>query len=522
MSKEIIFTRNASGLVRELSWIDVFAMMIATPAASGILYYSVSNASSYPGGSVSLAFLLGLVMFLPICITIAFVSSTMPRSGSMYVAISRLIHPSIAYMGSFLFIFGYALTIGVLGWVIMGILGGLFSSLPSSVYGVGIVNFGDSLSTPLGRTLGGILWIVFFWLTTILGLRTYKLALRVFFIIPLAATIFIIIYFFSINSGNLMQAFDASWGAGTFQAIVSAARSHGWTPAYFSWNSTLGLLLVVIWAYGGIEMASYAGGEIKNPRRNILTGFAWGALSVGLLYILLSTAIEHSFGSFLSAYDFMFRHHVDILMKAIPPVEPSVPFYVFSVIGNPTLAIAIVVAIVLWFANTIPPFFLGISRLIFSLAMDRAIPEKLANINQKTCAPTWATHMTAIIALGGVLLSLLGAKTVLATIDFLIFFMIWLYGLAAMLLPYRRPDIFEKSPVQYRLWGLPVITLLGFVTFGIGWFIMFYTISHMVTSVYITVSILLSLSMVAYFYQQNHNAQKRIDYNSIYSQMPPE
>ncbi len=46
--KEVIFTRRASGLVRELSWVDVFIFVIAGPAASGITYFSVARAADYP------------------------------------------------------------------------------------------------------------------------------------------------------------------------------------------------------------------------------------------------------------------------------------------------------------------------------------------------------------------------------------------------------------------------------------------------------------------------------------------
>lgn len=43
--KGAIFTRRASGLVRELSWVDVFIFVIPGPAASGITYFSVARAT---------------------------------------------------------------------------------------------------------------------------------------------------------------------------------------------------------------------------------------------------------------------------------------------------------------------------------------------------------------------------------------------------------------------------------------------------------------------------------------------
>jgi hypothetical protein len=40
----VVFTRRASGLVRELSWVDVFIFVIAGPAASEVTYFSVACA----------------------------------------------------------------------------------------------------------------------------------------------------------------------------------------------------------------------------------------------------------------------------------------------------------------------------------------------------------------------------------------------------------------------------------------------------------------------------------------------
>jgi amino acid transporter len=154
--------------------------------------------------------------------------------------------------------------------------------------------------------------------------------------------------------------------------------------------------------------------------------------------------------------------------------------------------------------------------------MDRAIPEKLANIDPKNGAPTWATHLTALFAIAGVLLSLLDVKVVLGTISFSVFFLLWLYGLSAMLLPYRRPDIYEKSPIKLKFLGLPLITVLGFFTFAIGWFIIFFTAKEITTPIAITLVSIMTAGMALYFVQQSKNIKKGIDIPQIYSQIPPE
>ena len=130
MNPEMLDTpRRTSGLVRHLTVADVVLMVVATPAASGIVYYSVSKAAVYPGGSVWLAFLIGMILFLPICIVVAAGSAAAPRAGGLYVFVSRVLGPRLGFVAAMLFFFGYSLTIGVLGGIVVRLLSGLFQTM---------------------------------------------------------------------------------------------------------------------------------------------------------------------------------------------------------------------------------------------------------------------------------------------------------------------------------------------------------------------------------------------------------
>ncbi len=520
--KGIVFTRNASGLVRELSWWDVFIISISAPAGSGILYYSVSTASSYPGGSVGLAFLIGMAMFLPICLVAAILSTAMPRSASLYVSISRFVDPTIAYIAGLLFFIGQSIAAGVLGHIIMRVIGGILVSSGMAGGNVFMKDFGAALQTPLWSIVGGILWVLLFWGITLSGAKPFKNVMRIAFAIPALATLIAIIYFLFSSPESATAAFNQSWGADAFQKVLNAAKENGWVISKFSWSATFGLLLVVAWAFNGIEMASYAGGEIKTPKKSMVRGFMWGWFTVGLMYIILAFAVFRPFGSFIGAYDFLLNNHPEVLKTIMPKISTSVPFFLLSLLKNSWFGILIAIGMALWFANCILPVFLSTSRLVFALAMDRAVPEWMANINQKTGAPTWATHLTAILAIGGVFFSIFNVKVVLGTLMFSTLFIFWLYGLSAMLFPYRRPDIYEKCPIKAKILGVPLITLAGFLTFGVGWFFLFITSREISIPVAVVLSILIFIGMILYIYQYAKNRRNGVDISKIYSEIPPE
>lgn len=517
-----VFTRQASGLVRELSWWDVFIFVIACPAASGITFYSVSTAADFPGASIPLGFVIGIAMFFPIALLISMTSGAMPRAGGLYVCISRVLDPTMGYLGSWMFFVGYGITIGVLGYIVMGIMGGAIEVIGLLNKLDYLIKIGTSLQTQTGKTIAGIIWVAFFWAISLMGIKWIKNTMRVLFFIPLIATGIAIIYFLSIGPRGAEVAFDKSWGAGTFQAILNAAKEKGWSPSGFSWGATLRALLVVIWAFTGIEAINYAGGEIKTPKTSMIKGFVWGTIAVGILYILVAFSVYFPFKHFISAYDFLFDNHPDALKAIMPRISPSIPFYAASLIGNVWIGLLITVGIAFWYVNTIPPLFFANSRLAFALAMDRAWPEKLANVSAKTGSPTWATHLTGILGLFGVFLMTQNVGVILGILNITFLFIIWIYGLSAAVLPYLKPGIYEISPIRWNIFGVPLMTILGILTFAEGWFFVFLSVSEFTKPVMFMVIFVMVIGIIIYLVQLARNKKRGIEVKRIYSEIPPE
>ncbi len=520
--KGVVFARESSGLRRELSWFDVFLFVVATPAASGITYYSVSTASEYPGASMPLGFAIGLLMFLPICALLAMTSAAMPRSGGVYVCVSRILDPTVGFLGGWLFFVGNSLLIGILGYVVMGIMGGIMESSGLASGLSGLSAFGQKLQTPTGQTIAGILWVAFFWLVTLLGIRWIRNVMRVVFAIPLISTLIIICYFLFVGPNGVEGAFNKTWGDGVFQAVLNTAQSNGWATPSFSWSATVSALLVVIWAYVAFECINYAGGEVKTPNTSMVRGFIWGCLGVGLLYIIVAFAVYYPFKQFIGAYDFLYDNHQDALRTIMPAIKPSVPFYAASIIGNVWFGMIIAAAVAFWYVNTMPPVFLANSRLMFAMAMDRALPDKIANVHRKTNAPTWAAHLTGVFGLLGVFLQAQSVGVVLGIASASALFIFWAFGLSGMLLPYLRPEIYERSALKYKILGVPLIVILGLITFAEGWFFVLFCSTEFTRPIMLVLILTMVVGMIGYLYQQSRNRKQGIDVSQIYSQIPPE
>jgi len=520
------FIREKSGLVKELSWFDIMLMAIAAPAASGILYYAVNMQTKFPGGSVGLAFLLGAIAFFPIVYLLALLSSGMPRAGSLYVGVSRVISPTMGYIGAILYVIAQSLVAGILGYIIMTLLGGIFVMAGNAYSLDSLISIGEFLSSKIGSVIGGILWVILFWFITLKGMRIFKKVMRIFFYIPLVASIAIIIYFLFTSNGSAIEMFDKTWGTGSFQEVINIANNFGWQPSTFSFGSTIGLFLIVVWAYNGIEVSCYAGSEIQNPNKSIMKGFILGWFGVSLLYILIAFVVFKPFGDFISIFDFVTNNKETqaLLPGNLANVKPSIPFYIISISKIPLLGICLALMVVLWFANSIPPAFLATSRIIFALSMDRAIPSCFANYNETTGAPTWATHAVAIIAVLGVLFQTFDISLVIGTTMFCAFFIFALYGLTGILLPYKKPEIYRQFPVKKNFLGMPLVSLFGFISLFISCFFILLTLKEIVQSysMMAVLSGIITVVMILYWYQQKKNSRDGVFVDRIYSQLPPE
>jgi basic amino acid/polyamine antiporter, APA family len=522
MDEPLVFTRKSSGLVKGLNWWDVFVIVISAPAGSGILYYSVSTKSTFPGGSIGLSFLIGMVLMFPVIYIAAVTSAMIPRSGSLYVLISRVISPAAGFVAAALFFVGYTLSIGVVAFVTTQVAGGILVQAARAAGAVTLQHFGEALQIPIWSAVGGVVLVSLTWLLVLGGIKAFRVTMRFLFYVTVGAALATVIYFFLIPSlGGAEAAFNRTWGAGTFERVMALASAKGWATPPFSWAATLNLLLVVLFSYGGLELISYASGEVSQSKSRPIAGYLLGWLFLAVIYMVIAFSVTHAFGSFLDAYDFLFQKSPKELGTIMPAISPSVPFYIASVLPNPWIACLVSLGLCLWLVNTMVPYFFSPSRLIFALAMDRAIPPSMADV-RRNGAPTKASHLTFAFALLGVLLNFLGIGIVLGTILFCALFVYWLYGLSAALLPFTRRDLYKESPVQSSFAGIPTLTWVGALCFGIGWFVIFVAVRQFTADVSIFLAILMSVALGVYMRQMLVNQRQGVDVAKIYNQLPPD
>jgi len=219
MGEEEVFVRRASGLVRELEWYDVMIWSIACPAASGMTYYAVKmlgDSSAY-GGNEVLAFFFAGLMWLPLIMSFAIISSSFPRSGSLYVFVSRVLHPVIGYLpfwywiigGGAAMVCGFILFIGVKALAGAWTVAGLLSNNPL------LISIAYAVTDPMKQFVVAIILTLVLWALNYFGTKVIKWTLRIITVVPLAITVIVLVGLALAGPNVGPTNWDKVFGAGT-------------------------------------------------------------------------------------------------------------------------------------------------------------------------------------------------------------------------------------------------------------------------------------------------------------------
>lgn len=506
--KPTTFVRESSGLVREMGVTDIMAFIMAPVMGGGVAYYICTIAGASPGASIPLVFLIMGLLYLPYVATMGILSSTMPRSGGMFVPISRTLHPALGFAS------------GWLAYVGMGMIVGIICSVGATLLGVAFLITG--VWTSVGTWLTshvlwvGILFAVGGWAVQLSGIKVLRYITKAGVYIPFAVLVIVWGILSVTGPEGAMEAFNAEFGAGAWGSLLEAAGNAGWEFPAITLGATGSALIAAVWSLQGSISISFFGGEIKTMGKKITYSYIGGYLLAIAGYVGTAALLYWCFGGIIGPQGFLATHSPGALAEVLgAPIKPSLPFYMGLLLPTGT-AFAVVMLITMWPLNGILPIFASTSRVLFALSFDRAVPSEFAEVNDRG-APTWATHITLGMAIAGCIVFHFGVKEVLGTTAIPFTFMIMMFGMSAMILPFIRPSLFDRAPIKSK----SLMVLLGAYTMVFGFFTLFLCALEMGISSALYISILLGVGMIIYTYQQKKNVESGVDISKVYEEIPP-
>jgi amino acid transporter len=541
MGASDVFIRKASGLVRVISPTDALMYAFLAPTIPYAYHYILWAQALYPGADIYIASLFILTLY-PIAALYIYMSVAMPRSGGEYVYTSRIIHPYVGLLASWGMVLG-----GGLCWS-----GSLASWGTMWGLGAGTVVQGlmtrDQALVDLGILLGDpttlLAWVhgalLIFFAFFIMWLGT-KWVMRVSWVISAVTWIMLASFIYiSLTSSPAMVAGRMAKLQGLdYTAILKQAEGVGWVPGVVAGPLGLatvgaGLTYISLSTLGSTYVANIAG-EIKEVRKaQILAQL--GSLALFIVYWVVFTYATYSgLGrNLIQAISYLNANGLDKAAFGNLSFMPAVYFLTVYLTDNPILA-QIAGPAGFYIINFGGIMALGFApiRNLFAYSFDGILPSFVSAVDKKG-------HAWGSVLLGCILALIIHTVNTftpwLAMIAFTIavWFISWtIFGIAGMIFPWRRRDIFEKSPalVKRTIGGVPVVSILGLLTTIISasstWLIVYPALTGAAAALqaqYLlaTIAFLFGVPTVLFWVSYAYNKMKGIPVELRFKEVPPD
>jgi amino acid transporter len=152
------------------------------------------------------------------------------------------------------------------------------------------------------------------------------------------------------------------------------------------------------------------------------------------------------------------------------PMWPYPALFAVFLTDSAIVQLVVIILMSFWWFGWVGTVFLSSTRVIFAAAFDRLLPEKAAELNEKTGTPVNAIMLMAIPA---VVISYLFAfneanfrsLTLFGTLVIAVMYLGT--SIAAIVLPYTKKELFEASPIaSMKVAGIPLVSISGVIFSG--------------------------------------------------------
>lgn len=462
------YTRQATGLVREMgisSNVVLNISFISLPLAALV---ATQAPFAFPGASLPLVIVITAVLCVLPTLLYGWLATAMPRSGGDYVFVSRILHPVIGFAANFNVTMWYLLVIAQFGSLLAPF--GLSAALATIGAATGNQGLIDASATVAGHGWQLGLGAAALALTALLvsfNLRAWTRVFMVLFILSLVGVGIAVVLLLLHGRGDFQQSL-LRFG-GSYDGIVKAAADAGYAGgATFSLKNTFAATPLAFASFGYAIVTTYAGGEVRSPRRTLLKALlAALAISAVVVLALMLLAVRTFGQDFLGAVTYL--SNVD--PKSYPLAAPPFFFLFTAMLTKSSFLIAVMaISFALAFFVALPPTFLIATRNLFAWSFDRILPDRVSQVSERTHSPLVANVIVLAITLGYLALIVYGPSQFLTLLftagaaELLTFIVV---ALAGTVFPWRRRQLFQESPLARRIGGLPAISVVGFLSIGV-------------------------------------------------------
>jgi amino acid transporter len=538
-----LFIRKATGLVRSWSVMDAFVYAFFSINLVTLGLYSFSQMYYFEGGMINALIISAIFIFFEV-IVYAGLIAVMPRSGGDYVWQSRILGGAVGFI---LAVTGWWFIL----WLWVPLYGDMFRHIVL-VPILGIFGAQDLAlwfaGTQTGAFVASLITLGVVSVFIALGMKTYAKIQKYSFYGGVLGLLIVIVLLLTGSNAAFKAGLDANASsmfgaeAGVYDATAALGVEAGAiTP--LTGGTLLAVFLVLpymvffnLWPNWGATLY----GEVRGAtdfKRNI-SGMGWALGVTTVLGIVLFLAIRKTIGwDFYVQAGAAWWNYAWGYTDVVPafPVWPYPALLASFLTTNKLVQFIVVVLMSLWWFGWCGTVFLSSTRVIFAAAFDRLLPERVADVNERTGTPVNALLLMVVPSvLVAYLFSYNIANFQTLTLCSTLVIAVTYLGttISAIVLPYTKPDLYKASPIaKYNVLGIPLITVAGVIFGGFLVFLLYqwlfdpnalYGIGLSNTSSVVYMLSMYVLAAVIYFGFRSARKRQGIDMDKVQSEIPVE
>lgn len=527
-----VFSRQASGLIRVGSSIDVFIYNVGLVSVGiAIAFNQYYGPSLYPGAQPWVSTLLAALGMLAVAATFYFWSVVFPRSGGVYVFLSRSISPGVAFVMSLIetvILLYYAALAASL--IVQAGLSSFFSTIGLVAGSSTWDRWATDVAQPRGVFWIGTLILLLAGALLASGTRRYFSFQRVLFAIAVLGTLVLLVAML-VGSRQTFQQHLSSMTGLNYDKVISTAKAKGYTPAGFSFSESVKFIVWPLLPLLGAVQSVGIGGEVKKVRRSQLVGMLGAVIATGVLIALFALLSNKAFG-----YDFQGAIAYNSISGVSAGTTAAAPY--FTVLAgiltkNVVVAVVIMAVFVAWIWFWIPAEIAYTTRSMIAWSFDRVAPDRLGWVSERFHTPVIAIGLSTAGSIVFMWLIAFKAIAFLTLVEVLL--VVWGTVMAsAVVFPRIRRQFFDSSPVKNtRFAGAPVMSVTGalsVVFFAAMIYLLWndpiaagplFTLHHLSREFWIVLGIVVA-GTLWYVGSKAYRRRQGIDLNLAFAQIPIE
>ncbi len=456
------YTRQASGLVRDISPFSSIALNISFVSIPLAVLIATQAPSAFPGASPFwVTVICAVACIFPVLLYSMF-TSVMPRSGGDYVFVSRTLHPWAGFAANFNITAWYLLVIAYFAYLLTPFgLSSAFTTIGVAANSSTFTDLATDINTKGWQFAIGAAALIGVAVLMSLSLRT---ALRIFkwmFAFSLLGVAISVLLLLFNGRDDFVQAVGAF--GGDYDKVIADARAAGFEgSANFDLGNTLLALPLAFASFGYAIVTAYAGGEIRSPKSGNRTAMLLSLGIAAVIVAILMALATRTFGNdFLGSATYLGNAGAE----GYPFDSPPFFFFFVSMLTSSTpLIVLISLSFIVAFLVALPATFLIATRNLFAWSFDRLVPQRLSDVNERTHSPVIAngvvllvtlSYLALIVFAGGDFLDLLFTAGLAELLTFMV------VAIAGIAFPSMRRALYDASPIKRSIAGIPALTVVG-------------------------------------------------------------